>query len=112
MVHSPFCNWQLPGLSIKSHWIKMLQSKLSKNKKSLTLSGEKMQQLIEDYWKANQSNRHKAFPQFWKNVNHILKRYNCNCNGRHSCELRNCWTTPPSLIDRKSTRLNSSHGYI
>ena len=23
---------------------------------------------------------------------------NCSCNGRHSCELRNCWTTPPSLI--------------
>ena len=57
-----------------------------------------MKQLVEDYWTANKSNRHKAFPQFWKSVNHILKRYNCNCNGRHSCELRNCWTTPPSLI--------------
>jgi hypothetical protein len=76
----------------------MLQSKLSKNQKSLTLSSEKMQQLVEEYWAANKKNRHKAFPQFWKNVNHILKRYNCNCKGRHSCELRNCWTTPPSLI--------------
>jgi hypothetical protein len=76
----------------------MLQSKLSKNQKPFTLSGEKMQQLVEDYWAANKRNRHKAFPKFWKSVNHILKRYNCNCNGRHSCELRNCWTTPPSLI--------------
>ena len=88
----------LPGISIKSHWAKMLQNKLSKNQKPFTLSGEKMKQLVEDYWTANKSNRHKAFPQFWKSVNHILKRYNCNCNGRHSCELRNCWTTPPSLI--------------
>ena len=88
----------LPNLKIKSHWVKMLQSKLPKNQKSLTLSSEKMQQLVEEYWTANKKNRHKAFPQFWKKVNHILKRYNCNCKGRHSCELRNCWTTPPSLI--------------
>src|SRR3569623_218616 len=40
----------------------------------------------------------KAFPHFWKSVNHILRRYNCNCKGRHTCELRNCWTTPPSYI--------------
>ena len=88
----------LPNLKIKSHWVKMLQSKLSKNQRSLTLSEEKMQQLVEDYWKANKNNRHKAFPQFWKSVNHILKRYKCDCKGRHACELRNCWTTPPSLI--------------
>jgi len=81
----------------------MLQSKLSKNQKSLTLSREKMQQLIEDYWTANKSNRHKAFPQFWKNVNHTLKRYNCNCSGRHSCELRKLdHTTRPHCITTKT----------
>ena len=76
----------------------MSQKKLSINKKSLTLSSEKMQQLAEDYWTANKNNRHKAFPHFWKCINQILKRYNCSCNNRHSCELRNCWATPPSLI--------------
>jgi hypothetical protein len=64
----------LPNFKIKSHWVKMLQSKLSKNQKSLTLSSEKMQQLVEEYWAANKKNRHKAFPQFWKNVNHILNK--------------------------------------
>ena len=88
----------LPGSNIKAHWVKMLQGKLAKNKKTLKLSGEKMQQIVDDYWTANKLNRHKTFPRFWKSVNHILKRYNCNCKGRHSCELRNCWTTPPSLI--------------
>ena len=39
----------LPGISIKSHWAKMLQNKLSKNQKPFTLSGEKMKQLVEDY---------------------------------------------------------------
>src|SRR3984893_9484019 len=58
-----------------------------------------MQQLVEDYWKANTNNRHKAFPYFWKSVNGSLKRYKCNCNKRHSCELRNCWATPPSLLN-------------
>ena len=84
--------------NIKSQWINMLQKKLSINKKSLTLSGEKMQQLVEDYWAANRNNRHKAFPHFWKCINQVLKRYKCSCNNRHSCELRNCWATPPSLI--------------
>src|ERR1700733_7772660 len=42
----------LPGSTTKCQWIKMLQSKLSKNRKALTLSNEKMQQLVEDYWKA------------------------------------------------------------
>src|SRR5271170_3123503 len=68
------------------------------NKKPLMLSGEKMQQLIEDYWIANKNNRHKAFPHFWRNINRVLRRYNCSCNSRHSCELKNCWATPPSLI--------------
>ena len=40
----------------------------------------------------------KAFPHFWKCVNQTLKRSNCSCNNRHSCELRNCWATPPSLV--------------
>ena len=39
----------LPSSKIKSHWVKMLQSKLAKNHKPLTLSGEKMQQLVDDY---------------------------------------------------------------
>ena len=89
----------LPGSNIKSHWVKMLQSKLSKNPRPLTLSSEKMQRLVDDYWSANKNNRHKTFHRFWKCINHILRRYNCNCNGRHSCELRNCWTTPPSFIE-------------
>ena len=88
----------LPNTNMKNQWINMLQKKLSKNHKSLRLSGEKMQQLIEDYWTTNKNNRHKTFPQFWKSVNQVLRRYKCNCNHRHSCELRNCWTTPPSLI--------------
>src|ERR1041385_2720985 len=112
MVHSLFCNWATSRTQYQISLDKNVTEQTVKKSKISHISGEKMQQLIEDYWKANQSNRHKAFPQFWKNVNHTLKRYNCNCNGRHSCELRNCWTTPPSLIDRKSTRLNSSHGYI
>src|SRR5271170_7682068 len=58
----------------------------------------KMQQLLEDYWTANKNNRHKAFPHFWRNINRVLRRYNCSCNSRHSCELKNCWATPPSLI--------------
>src|ERR1700684_1175100 len=58
-----------------------------------------MQQLVEDYWKANKDDRHKAFPHFWKSVNGSLRRYKCNCNKRHSCELRNCWATPPSLLN-------------
>ena len=58
-----------------------------------------MQQLVEDYWKANKNNRHKAFPHFWKSINGSLRRYKCNCNKRHSCELRNCWATPPSLLN-------------
>ena len=41
---------------------------------------------------------HKAFPHFWKCVNKVLRRYNCKCTRRHFCELRNCWTTPPSLV--------------
>src|SRR6202044_2547021 len=50
----PYCALgHLPNFCIKSHWISILQKKLSKNQKSLTLSGEKMQQLVEDYWKAN-----------------------------------------------------------
>jgi len=73
----------------------MLQKKLSKNQKSLTLSNEKMQQLIEDYWAANKNNRHKRFPHFWRSVNQVLRRYRCNCSQKHSCEL---WSTPPSLI--------------
>src|SRR5271163_4415481 len=90
--------WDLPGYNVKSKWINMLQKKLAKNKKPLTLSGEKMQQLIEDYWTANKNNRHKAFPHFWRNINRVLRRYNCSCNSRYSCELKNCWATPPSLI--------------
>jgi len=90
---------RLPNLSIKSHWVNILQKKLSKNPKSLTLSGEKMQQLVEEYWKANKNNRHKAFAHFWKSVNGSLRRYKCNCNRRHSCELKNCWATPPSLLN-------------
>src|SRR5271170_5556599 len=39
-----------------------------------------------------------AFPHFYQCASQALTRYNCNCNGRHCCELRNCWTTPPSLI--------------
>src|ERR1700691_4212322 len=58
-----------------------------------------MQQLVEDYWKTNKNNRHKAFPHFWKSVNGSLRRYKCNCHKRHSCELRNCWVTPPSLLN-------------
>ena len=51
----------------------MLKNKLSKNQKPHTLSDEKMQQLVDDYWTANKNNRHKAFPRFWKTVNHVLK---------------------------------------
>ena len=83
---------------MKTQWMHILQRKLSAKRKSLTLSGEKMQQLVEDYWAANKNNRHKAFPHFYQCVSQALTRYNCNCNGRHCCELRNCWTTPPSLI--------------
>src|SRR5271154_5483491 len=81
----------LPGYNVKSKWINMLQKKLAKDKSALTLSGEKMQQ-------SNKNNRHKAFPHFWRNINRVLRRYNCRCNNRHSCELRNCWATPPFLI--------------
>ena len=88
----------LPGLTLKSHWVHILQKKLSNNSRTLTLSNEKMQQLVEDYWAANEANRHKAFPHFWKCVNKVLRRYNCKCTRRHFCELRNCWTTPPSLV--------------
>ena len=88
----------LPGFSIKRQWIQILQKKLSKNQKSLTLSAEKMQQLVEDYWSANKNNRHKKFPHFWRCVVQALRRYKCSCSHRHSCELRNCWATPPSLI--------------
>jgi len=88
----------LPYVNLKSQWIHMLQKKLSKNKKSLTLSNEKMQQLIEDYWAANKNNRHKKFPHFWRSVSLVLRRYRCNCSHKHSCELRNCWSAPPSLV--------------
>ena len=54
--------WDTFQVIIKSKWINMLQKKLAKNKKPLTLSGEKMQQLLEDYWTANKNNRHKAEP--------------------------------------------------
>jgi hypothetical protein len=64
----------LPGFTLKSQWIKMLQKKLSKNQKSLTLSNEKMQQMVEDYWTTNKSNRHKSFPHFWKGINRVLKK--------------------------------------
>jgi len=86
----------LPGFTLKSHWIHILQKKLANNSRRLTLSNEKMQQLVEDYWTANEANRHKAFPHFWKCVDKVLRRYNCACTRRHCCELRNCWTTPPS----------------
>ena len=88
----------LPGFNIKCQWINILQKKLSKNPKSRTLSSEKMQQLVEDYWYANKNNRHKSFPHFWRCVNQALTRYKCSCNRRHICELRNCWATPPSLV--------------
>src|ERR1700723_2678637 len=99
MGHPILCIRHLPGSTTKCQRIKMLESKLSKNRKALTLSNEKMQQLVEDYWKSNKNNRHKAFPHFWKSVNGSLRRYKCNCNKRHSCELRNCWATPPSLLN-------------
>ena len=89
----------LPGSTTKQQWMTMLQSKLSTNKqRNLTLSGEKISQLTHDYWHANRLNRHRSFPHFWKCVNKALTRYNCKCQGRHRCELRNCWATPPSLI--------------
>jgi len=73
--------------------------KLAKNEqRNLSLSGEKICQLTQDYWHANKLNRHRNFPHFWKCVNKALTRYNCKCQGRHECELRNCWATPPSLI--------------
>ena len=50
----------LPDHKIKNQWMNILHKKLSKNEKSLTLSAEKMQQLIEDYWRAHKTNRHKA----------------------------------------------------
>src|SRR5579872_546253 len=56
----------LPNLNIKNQWVSILQKKLSKNQKSLTLSGEKM------YWTANKHNRHKTFSHFWKSVNESL----------------------------------------
>jgi len=47
---------------------------------------------------ANKNNRHKKFPHFWRSVSLVLRRYRCNCSHKHSCELRNCWSTPPSLV--------------
>src|SRR5271156_1666557 len=57
----PYCSLgNPPGYSMKTQWMQILQRKLSAKRKSLTLSGEKMQQLVEDYWAANKNNRHKA----------------------------------------------------
>src|ERR1044072_2796716 len=98
MVHSVLFHWTPPRNHYQISLDKDVAEQPVKNQKHSTLSREKMQQLVENYWTANKSNRHKAFPQFWKSVSHILKRYNFNCNGRHSYELRNCWATPPSII--------------
>src|SRR5271156_1796918 len=98
MVTTILLSRKSPRLQHEDTMDTILQRKLSAKRKSLTLSGEKMQQLVEDYWVANKNNRHKVFPHFYQCVSQALTRYNCNCNGRHCCELRNCWTTPPSLI--------------
>src|SRR5690348_3415285 len=63
---------QLPERNMKSQWMNILQKKHSNNKRPLKLSDEKAQRLIEDYWEANRTNRHKAFPHFWKSINRAL----------------------------------------
>src|SRR5947199_7905667 len=30
---------------------------------------------------------------------YCIKRYGCRCASRHTCQLRNCWSTPHALLE-------------
>src|ERR1044072_2557400 len=98
MVHSILFHWTPPRNQYQISLGKDVAEQTVKKSETFHTFRRKDETTRRGLLDSHKSNRHKAFPQFWKSVNHILKRYNCNCNGRHSCELRNCWTTPPSLI--------------
>jgi hypothetical protein len=114
-MYEVFKKWELPyynigelaETNIKKLWFNVLRDSFVEkhtNNIPFKLSETRLHQLIDDYWKANKQNRHKTLCDLKKKIITTLKKYNCKCSGRHSCQLRNCWSTPPVL-----TRLLQRH---
>ena len=102
----PYCDiGKLPSTNILQSWTSALQERFrKKHQDKFSLTGEKIHQLVEDYWQANVSNRHKTLQNVQKSIEETIRRYHCSCLGRHVCQLRNCWMTPATL-----TRLLQEH---
>ena len=44
--------------------------------------------------------------QFSEMVDRLSKRFRCQCHGRHSCDLKNCWITPIELVSFLAREFN------
>jgi hypothetical protein len=83
-------------------WVKALTQSFTQQHRfhpTLRLTENKIRQLVEDYWKGNPDNRHKSLQDLRKKLLYCIKRYDCKCAGRHTCQLRNCWSTPRALLE-------------
>ena len=94
----PYCNvGQLPEMNIKELWFRTLKPTFTEHyvyHPSLRLTESYLWQLIDDYWQGNKGNRHKSLQDLRQKLQLAIKRYNCHCIGRHSCQLQECWTLP------------------
>src|ERR1700761_1350943 len=49
--------------------------------------------------KETPDNRHKSLQDLRKKILYCIKQYDCRCASRHTCQLRNCWSTPHALLE-------------
>src|SRR6201996_8970176 len=105
-----FRKWDLPysstglpaGIDTKEMWSKALSESFTQQHRfhpTLRLTENKIRQLVDDYWKGNPDNRHKSLQDLRKKILYCIKRYDCKCTSRHTCQLRNCWSTPHALLE-------------
>ena len=98
-----YSNTEIPaGIVTKEMWSKALRESLTQQHRfhpTLRLTENKIRQLVDDYWKGNPDNRHKSLQDLRKKILYCIKRYDCKCASRHTCQLRNCWSTPHALLE-------------
>jgi hypothetical protein len=99
----PYSNTGIPaGIDIKETWSRALRDSFTQQHRfhpTLRLTESKIRQLVDDYWNGNPDNRHKSLQDLRKNILYCIKRYDCRCGSRHTCQLRNCWSTPHALLE-------------
>ena len=66
---------------------------------TLRLTESKIRQLVDDYWNGNPNNRHKSLQDLRNKILYCIKRYDCRCASRHTCQLRNYWSIPHALLE-------------